>query len=68
MSSSSNLDNSALLKLLDALRKYDLDERTIKGTTSKPVVISIEGEGEYKRMYIDAREKASIKEFLGAKE
>jgi hypothetical protein len=68
MSNSSNLDNSALLKLLDSLRKYDLDERTIKGITAKPVTVKIEGEGEYKRMYIDAREKTSVREFLGAKE
>ncbi len=68
LSGKSNLDNSALLKLLDSLRKYDLDERTIKGITKKPVLIEIEGEGSQKRLYIDMREKDGIKEFLGVKE
>lgn len=67
LSGASNLDNSALLKLLDSLRKYDLDERTVKGITKEPVIIEIEGEGNQKRLYIDAREKDGIMEFLGVK-
>ena len=40
----------------------------MKGITKKPVVIEIEGEENQKRLYIDAREKDGIKEFLGVKE
>ncbi len=65
LSGNSNLDNSALLKLLDSLRKYDLDERTVKGITKSPITVEIEGVGSYKRLYIDEREKNGIKEFLG---
>ncbi len=65
LSGNSNLDNSALLKLLDSLRKYDLDERTVKGITRNPITVEIEGVGSYKRLYIDEREKEGIKEFLG---
>ncbi len=67
LSGNSNLDNSALLKLLDSLRKYDLDERTVKGITKSPITVEIEGVGSYKRLYIDEREKNGIKEFLGVK-
>ncbi len=67
LSEKSNLDNSALLKLLDSLRKYDLDERTVRGITKNPIKVKIEGDGEYERIYIDSREKEGIREFLGIK-
>lgn len=67
LSDDSNLDNSALLKLLDSLRKYDLDERTVKGITKSPITVEIEGLGSFKRLYIDEREKDGIREFLGVK-
>ena len=65
LSGSSNLDNSSLLKLLDSLRKYDLDERSVKGITESPVEVEIEGEGSFKRIYIDSREKESLRDFFG---
>ena len=68
LSGKSNLDNSALLKLLDSLRRYDLDERTVKGITKNPVIIEIDGEKSQERIYIDSREKEGIREFLGVKE
>ncbi len=68
ISDRSNLDNSSLLKLLEAMRNYDLDERVVRGITSKPVVVKIEGEGEHERMYLDSREKRSVREFLGVRD
>ena len=68
ISDRSNLDNSSLLKLLEAMRSYDLDERVVRGITSKPVLVKIEGEGEYERMYLDSREKRSVREFLGVRD
>ncbi len=65
LTGNSNLDNSSLLKLLDSMRKFDLDERVVKGITKSPVEVEIEGEGKFKRIYIDSREREDLREFLG---
>ncbi len=59
----SSMDGPALLKLLDSLSKYGVDEDEIKGMAKEPLKITVSGK-TFERIYITSDEKKRISEEL----